>query len=97
MSKNSCIAAITFAGLTPSTWLNACNYISYVSKAVSKIKALYGTVWAGVAAVLASWAGTKVADLGRGLYYGAMNNGVDYTFNLNPIKEPIGANWTIVR
>ena len=95
ISKSKCIEGLAVIGMSPSTYITAALTYTLAKCLIKKVCIALGGAAGAVVSFILGWAATQVINFGKALARGALNKGVDITWNMNPFKACIGVNATV--
>lgn len=90
ISKSDCINGLCAIGMNPSTFIAATLTFTLAKKLIQKISSTLGGFFGWVVGLVLGWAGSQLIAFGVGLARGALNKGVDVTWNWNIFTGPVG-------
>ena len=94
-SKNQCEMALAVLCLNPNTIIAGALLYTTAKLLVKKVSALFGGVAGFLVGTVLSYAGAQIILFGTALARGALNNGVDITWNWNIFKDSIGISYSV--
>jgi len=95
ISKSKCIEGLAVIGMSPNTYIAAALTYTLAKCLIRKVCTALGVVAGAVVGCILGWAAGQVILFGKSLARGALNKGVDITWNMNPFKACIGVNASV--
>lgn len=94
-SKNDCRLALAALAINPSTYLNIAMSYTLAKLLINKVSAMFGGVAGWAVGVVLTYAGSQIITFGAALCRGAINRGVDISWNWNIFKDSLGVVYSV--
>ena len=94
-SKYECKTALAALGMNPATYINVAMSYTLAKLLIKKVSAMFGGVAGWAVGTILAYAGSQIITFGSALARGALNKGVDISWNWNIFRESIGVSYSV--
>ena len=94
-SKRDCQIVFGALAINPATYIGGAMSYTLATLFIKKVSAMFGGLAGWGVGLILSYAGSQIITFGTVLARGALNRGVDVSWNWNFFKDSIGISYSV--